>query len=40
MIIHARYLAQFLDLIEGLVQRGLTFEADASTFTIKLTGGF
>jgi len=40
VIIYARYMAQFLDIVEELVHRGLTFEADASTFTIKLTGGF
>ena len=31
---------EFLDVIAGLVQRGLVFTADASTWTITLTGGF
>jgi hypothetical protein len=31
---------EFLDVIDGLVRRGLTFRADAKTFTIELTGGY
>lgn len=31
---------QFYDAILGLVQRGLTFEANADRLTIKLTGGY
>lgn len=30
----------FLNMISGLTMRGLTFEADAAEFTIKLTGGY
>jgi hypothetical protein len=33
-------LHQFLDVIEGLAQRGLTFAADASRLTVTLLGGF
>lgn len=33
-------LEQFLDLIAGLVKRGITFEANADRLTITLTGGF
>jgi hypothetical protein len=40
MIIKCSHLEQFLDVILGLTTRGLTFEADADTFTIKTTGGF
>lgn len=31
---------QFYDSILELVQRGLTFEANADRLTIKLTGGY
>lgn len=30
----------FTDVIAGLVQNGLTFEACATTLTIRLTGGY
>ena len=40
MIIHCGDIAQFLDAIEGLVRRGLTFRADATQFSITLTGGY
>ena len=40
MIIYCDDIAQFLDTIEGLVRRGLTFKADFRTFNITLTGGF
>lgn len=33
-------MAQFMEVIAKLVERGLTFEADADTLTINLTGGF
>lgn len=32
-------LADFLDVIKGLVERGLTFTSDATKLTINLTGG-
>lgn len=40
MIIRCDDLDMMLDTIAGLVARGLSFEADASIFTIKLTGGY
>jgi len=40
MTIQCRDLSVFLDVCAGLVERGLTFEADADRMTIKLTGGF
>lgn len=30
----------FYDTIEALVKKGLTFEANGSTYTITLTGGY
>lgn len=39
-MIQANNLQQFLDIIEGLIHRGLTFKSDAETFTIFLTGGY
>jgi len=33
-------LEKFLDVVAGLTQRGLTFEAYADTLTVTLTGGF
>jgi len=38
--IECRSREEFLDVIEGLVHRGLVFTADASAWTITLTGGF
>jgi hypothetical protein len=38
--IKAGTLVEFMDLVAGCVARGLTFEADASTLTIWLTGGY
>ena len=40
MILTCSDIAQFLDMVQGLVMRGLTFRADAQTFTITLTGGY
>lgn len=40
MLIRCGTLAEFLDIIAGLVERGLTFNANASDCTIQLTGGF
>jgi hypothetical protein len=40
MIIKCSTMGQFLDVIWGLTVRGMTFEADADTFTIKTLGGF
>lgn len=33
-------LENFLNVIKGLVERGLTFESFVNNFTIKLTGGY
>jgi hypothetical protein len=33
-------IAQFLEIIQGLVMRGLTFSADANALKITLTGGY
>ena len=33
-------LDQFLDIIAGLVKRGLTFRANADRLTIELLGGY
>lgn len=38
--IECRCREEFLDVIEGLVKRGLVFSADATTWTITLTGGY
>lgn len=40
MIIKCHDLPAFLDTIEGLVHRGLTFDANASNLTITLLGGY
>jgi|JFJP01.1.fsa_nt_gi hypothetical protein len=40
MSIQCENLNQFLDVISGLVQRGLTFSADAGKLMIKLEGGY
>jgi hypothetical protein len=40
MTIICNDIAQFLDCIEGLVQRGLGFKADADKLTITLTGAY
>lgn len=40
MTIRCTDLDNFLDTIQGLTIRGLTFTADTYTFQIKLTGGF
>lgn len=40
MVIRCDSLEQFLDVTYGLVTRGLRFDADASTLTISLTGGY
>lgn len=40
MTIYCDNETEFLSAIHGLVMRGLTFEANAHTFTIKLTGGY
>lgn len=39
-IIRCDSLTQMLDVIEGLVQKGLGFTADAETLIINLTGAF
>jgi len=40
MIIYCATMVEFLDTIQGLVERGLMFEAYADSLHIKLTGGF
>lgn len=39
-MIRCQDLNQFLNCIGGLTLRGLVFEADAETLTIKLTGDY
>lgn len=39
MSIRCDHLEQFLDVLAGLVSRGLTFTSDANTLVITLTGG-
>ena len=40
MKIQCESVSRFLEVIAGLVQKGLTFEADAETLVIRLTGGY
>lgn len=40
MTIRASTLAEFLDIVEGLVTRGLGFVAYAESLRIELTGAF
>ena len=40
MTIYCNCIERFLDTIEGLVRRGLTFRADADKMEIHLLGGF
>lgn len=40
MTISCSCLERFLDTVQGLVTRGLTFKADADKMEIYLTGGF
>ena len=40
MTIACQDVSQFLEIIEGLVRRGIGFKADAGTLTITLTGAF
>ena len=40
MKIECSTLNEFLDTIEGLVKRGLTFHSKTSNLTIELTGGY
>lgn len=40
MKINCCSMKEFLDVIEGLVQRGIQFNANTSSYTITLTGGF
>ena len=39
-IIKCDSLTQMLDVIEGLVQKGIGFTANADTLTINLSGAF
>lgn len=40
MSITCHSMEEFLDCIEGLVKRGLTFKSDATALSIILLGGF
>lgn len=40
MTIYCQCTERFLDTVEGLVRRGLTFRADADKCEITLLGGF
>lgn len=40
MTIECTDLETFMDCVEGLVKRGLTFKANAERLTITLTGGY
>lgn len=40
MTIRCNDIAQFLEVIAGLTQRGLGFDADAGRLTITLTGAY
>lgn len=40
MIIECADLESFLDCVDGLVKRGLTFKSNAHTLIITLTGGY
>ena len=42
MSIRVNGIVELLEVVEGLVKKGLTFEAtsDGGSFIIKLTGGF
>jgi len=40
MIIYYQDMNEMLDIIAGLVQRGLTFEVHTMTCKIVLTGGY
>jgi hypothetical protein len=40
MQIQCETLTQFLDVIAGLVHRGLTFKANSDTYKIELLGGY
>lgn len=40
MTIHCATMAEFIQVIAGLVQNGLTFEANADLLLIELTGGY
>jgi hypothetical protein len=40
MFIHCADMKQFMDCLSALVLRGLTFESNADTLQIELTGGY
>ena len=40
MTVKCTTLEEFIDCVAGFVREGLTFEADVSTRTITLTGGY
>ena len=40
MTIECSSLDNFMDIVAGLVKRGLTFNADSEALTITLTGGY
>jgi hypothetical protein len=39
-VIECESLDQFLDVVAGLIQRGITFETQVGNFKVYLTGGF
>ena len=40
MRIKCSTVAEFVEVIKGLVMNGLLFDADATTLSIELTGGY
>jgi hypothetical protein len=40
MIIHYESINEMLDIVKGLVVRGLTFKVRTESETIELTGGY
>jgi hypothetical protein len=40
MTISCYDMTEFLDVCAGLVERGITFEADCTTLEIQCTGGY
>ncbi|AUG87701.1 hypothetical protein [Vibrio phage VEN] len=39
-VINCETFSTFIDTIEALVKKGLTFHSNADTLTIELTGGY
>lgn len=40
MTIQCTDIHNFLDVIQGLIERGLTFKANAASLSVTLTGGY